>query len=254
MIFTIHKNFKLDTNAWGSAKFQDIIKLLDSVILDFYFNLDVNLIPTKPVQVLNSLTRIPPITHPRFDKNGKTAKIYLYTKDLSWSQYSYQFSHELCHYVIDLDFPPKNDKFGWFEESLCELASLYSLKKMSITWQLNPPYPSWRDYHVALNDYASDIISRPENKITETLNEWITNNLLDLFKDRYKRKENTIIAVNLLPLFVATPDLWNSIQFLQNITVTDDMTFEQYILEWKRLIPQVISDDFDSLVNLLLNN
>ncbi len=250
MIFKTHKNFKLDVNAWGSAKRQDVIMLLDSVITEFYSNLEINLISTKPVQVLNSLTRVPPINNPRIEKNGTIVKIYLNTKDLSWCQYSYQFSHELCHYVIDLDFPPKNDKFGWFEESLCELASLYTLKKMSNTWQSNAPYPNWRGYHSDLDAYASDIISTPENKITKTLNEWLTINLPDLFKCRYDREKNLIVAINLLPLFNANPDLWISIQYLKYINVTGDMTLKQYLSKWEELIPQKLTIAFDNIVNL----
>lgn len=252
MNFTTHNNFNLDIAAWGSAQLQNITVLLDSVITEFYSNLIVSKVSVKTVLVLNSSTRNPPINHPMIIPSGNDVWIYLDTKDLFWSQYSYQFSHELCHYVIDADFLPRNGKFGWFEESLCELASIYTLNKMSVTWQSNPPYDNWKDFRIALSDYASEIISRPGNKITETLKDWLTNNLSDLFKDRYKREKNLIVAVSMMPIFVTTPDLWKSIQFLKDINVTDDMTFEQYLLDWQKLIPQYLSANFDSIINLFL--
>lgn len=39
--FDINKNFYLQTNGWGQAQLQDITKLLDSIILEFYENLDI---------------------------------------------------------------------------------------------------------------------------------------------------------------------------------------------------------------------
>ena len=182
MNFSIHQNFNLCASSWGSAPSQDIINLLESVIMDFYSSLDGNRITSLPVLVLNGSLLNPPKEYPKTIKLNGLVLIYLGTKDLSWSQYSYQFSHELWHYIIDTDFPPKNDKFGWFEESLCELASLYTLNKMSITWQTNPPYPNWKDYSGSLKEYITNKLSEPENKITKPFNEWLIDNIPVLYK------------------------------------------------------------------------
>lgn len=254
MNFTTHKNFNLVPSSWGAGQPQDIAALLDSVITDFYSNLDIGKISTMPVLVLSTLTRNPPTNNPEIIKTGKLVLIYLSTQDRLWSQYSYQFSHELCHYVIDYDFPPKNDRFGWFEESLCELASLFTLNKMSITWLTNPPYAHWTGYSASLKTYVDEMTTKPENIIAKPFNEWFADNLSELYKDRYKRAENLIIAVQLLPFFSATPGLWKTIQFIKKIVITDDMTFELYLSEWKKLIPANLHSSFDDIIKLFTDN
>ena len=51
-----------------------------------------------------------------------------------WNQAAYQFSHELCHMLI-----PKNviDELRWLEESICETASYFFLKRISPVWKDN---------------------------------------------------------------------------------------------------------------------
>ena len=252
--FPTYKNFSLCNFYWGSASSQDIIKLLESVILDFYSNLDSNRVINLPVLVLNALSSNPPKDYPERVKIKNHVLIYLTTQDTYWSKYSYQFSHELCHYIIDIDFPPKNDKFGWFEESLCELASLYTLNKMSTTWQTNPPYSNWTNFAVSLKDYVTKILAKPENKITRPFNEWLIKNLPELYKDRYKRTENQIIAIKLLPIFSNNPDMWKAIQYMKDISITDQMSLEQYFIDWKRLTPPILHSSFDDVLELFVHN
>jgi hypothetical protein len=251
--FSRYRNFYLDVSFWGSAQVQDITNLLDSVITDFYSNLDNSKINILPVFVLNSKSKTPPTNYPETIKQNNFTLIYLNTEDIYWSQYSYQFSHELCHYIIDTNFLPRNDKFGWLEESLCELAALYTLNKMSITWQTNPPYSNWRNYSISLKNYANEIISRPENRITKPFNMWLLDNLPALYNDRYRRTENQIIAVHLLPIFTRTPELWKIIHYIKKIDNFDNMTLEQYLFEWKKFIPPTLYSSFDTMINLLVN-
>lgn len=236
--FNIHKNFYLQTDGWGQAQLQDITKLLDSVIIDFYANLDLGQITGKQVYVINSKNKVPPTDYPEIIKLDKFNLIYLSTSDFYWSQYSYQFAHELCHHVIDSDFNTTNDKFGWFEEALCELASIFCIDKMSQTWQTNPPYSNWKDYSTSLAEYITDIIRKPENKINKPFKIWLTENLDELFKDRYKRTENRIVALQLFPLFKNRPELWKTIQYLKFIKVTDEMTFDDFMNTWKEIVPK----------------
>jgi hypothetical protein len=252
MTFGRHTNFSLNPVAWGQGLPQDIAMLLDSVITDFYSNLDLGTIPNTPVIVCSDLLRNPPTGRPEIIKANGMNLIFLSTKDLLWSKYSYQFSHELCHFVINTPFPPANDKFGWFEESLCELASLYTLTKMAITWQTNPPYQNWTGYSAALNTYVTEIVAKPENTLTKTFSVWLSENLPALFLNRFKRTENGIVAVHLLPLFTANPDLWKTIQFLNPIQVADTTTFEIYLDEWKKNIPVNLHILIDTVITLLI--
>jgi len=252
--FSTYKNFYLEVTNWGNASLQDIERLLNSVITDFYSNLDNNKINILPVFVINSTTRMQPINNPQLIKRDNNTLIYLATGDMYWSQYSYQFSHELCHYIIDIDFPPKIDRFGWLEESICELASLFTLYKMSITWQTNPPYSNWRSYSGLLKKYVDDIITSPEYRIAIPFSVWLNNNLSTLFVDRYMRKENCIIAIHLLPLFTKNPELWKIIHYMNRVVVNNNMTLAQYLLEWKRHIPSNLYSNFDAMASILIGN
>lgn len=243
--FEINKEFHLHTDGWGQGQLQDISKLLDSVISNFYTCLDIGQITEKTVYVINSKNKTPPTDYPEIIKLDKFNLIYLNTSDRLWSQYSYQFAHELCHHVVDSDFYIKNDKFGWFEEALCELASIFCIDKMSQTWQTNPPYPHWKNYSSSLTEYVTDIIRKPENKISKTFKSWLTENLELLFKDRYKRTENRIVALQLFPLFKQKPKVWTTIQYLKFIKVTDDMTFDNFLEAWTELVP----DNLKELLN-----
>lgn len=254
MTFEQYKNFSLNPEAWGEGHPQDIVKLLDSVIIEFYLNLDLARIPNTPVLVCSGSTTNPPKNNPEIIKTNRLTIIFLSANNRLWSKYSYQFSHELCHYVIDTPFPPTNDKFGWWEETLCELASIYTLSRMSITWHTNPPYQNWASYANSLSIYSNDIINKPENTLTKPLSVWLSENLQLLFLDRYKRTENRIVAVNLLPLFNATPELWKTIQFLNPIQVTMDMTFETYLAKWRNNVPTHLHSNFDKLMTLLIGN
>jgi hypothetical protein len=62
--FKNHNNFYLNHIGWGEAQNQDIIKVLESVINEFYKNLDLNIINTKLVKLINSNFKNPPIDHP----------------------------------------------------------------------------------------------------------------------------------------------------------------------------------------------
>jgi len=243
--FDLHQDFYLYPDGWGQAQLEDITKLLDSVITEFYTNLDLAQITRKPVYVINSKTRIPPTDYPEIVKSEKYNSIYLNTSGQFWSMYSYQFAHELCHHIIDSDFYKINDKFGWFEETLCELASIFCIDKMSQTWLTNPPYQNWRDYSTELADYVKEIFERPENKISIPFKTWLTENLDALFKDRYKRTENRIVALQLFEIFKNNPKIWMTIQYLKFIKVAEGMTFENFINAWTKLVP----DDLKELLN-----
>lgn len=235
--FDIHKNFCLYIDGWGQAQLQDITKLLDNVIINFYENLNLDLIPEKQVYVIHSKNKVSPSDCPEIIKCDKYNQIYLSTCDMFWCQYSYQFAHELCHHVIDSDFYTKNDKFGWFEEALCELASIFCINKMSQTWLINPPYPNWAAYSTSLMDYNKNILRMPENNIIKPFKNWLSENIEELFKDRYKRVQNRIVAIQLFSNFVNQPDFWMTIQYLKSIKVTNEMNFDNFLDTWTDYVP-----------------
>ncbi len=80
------------------------------------------------------------------------------TESTYWSQYAYQFAHEFCHVLCGFDEDYKGNK--WFEEVLCETASLFAIRAMAEAWADDPPYPHWKDYRHSLRKYADNVIAR----------------------------------------------------------------------------------------------
>ena len=70
--------------------------------------------------------------------NKRPYQVFLSATDTYWSQYVYQFSHELCRILTHFD-RYRTHKHKWFEESLCELASLHVLRSLAKVWKEDPP-------------------------------------------------------------------------------------------------------------------
>jgi hypothetical protein len=203
------------------------------------------------VLVINSNCHQPPTDYPEFSRTKDFARIFLATQDRFWCQYSYQFSHELCHSVIDIDFPPAIDKFGWFEESICELASLFTIDRMATTWTTNSPYNNWSYYSQELRLYVDTILQIEENCITIPFNQWLHNNLETLYSDRKNRGLNNIVAIRLLPVFKMYPQLWKTIKYLKEVSVTNEMDFTSFLKEWKEKLPYNLIDVYRHIEDTL---
>ncbi len=83
------------------------------------------------------------LDNPRTIYDTRPYKIYLSVHDTYWSQYVYQFAHELCHVLTRFD-RFKGHKHKWFEETLCELASLFALHRLAERWVEAPRTQSTR--------------------------------------------------------------------------------------------------------------
>ena len=91
--------------------------------------------------------------------------ILLSARDSFWSQFAYQFSHELCHVLSDYERLGEGPN-GWFHEAICELASVFTLRRMAERWRTCPPYPGRTDYAESLDSYADSYLSIEEHRYT----------------------------------------------------------------------------------------
>ena len=80
----------------------------------------------------------------------------------------------------------------WFEEVLYELASLFAILQMSVTWQAKPPYPNWTGYSASLANYAERHSSMAERQLPDkmTLAEWFKAYEQILRSDQYQSDFN----------------------------------------------------------------
>ena len=93
-----------------------------------------------------------PMTHCRLSPDD-LFRVQLTARDKLWAQFAYQFAHELCHVLSNLERLRGNPN-NWFVEALCELSSVFTLRKMAERWRTQPPYPNWASDAASLAGYT----------------------------------------------------------------------------------------------------
>ena len=169
----------------------------------------------------------------------KEIVLRLDTSKTFWAQYSYQFAHEFCHVLAGYD----QDESGnlWFEETLCETASLFTMRAMARSWKTDPPYSNWRDYRDALRDYVDNIIVKRQH-LAEIHNHGMAHfyqkHQAALRKNPTERELNGAMSVVLLHLFEQEPMRWEAIRWINSSPSPAGETFQQYLQKWHRAVPQ----------------
>lgn len=157
------------------------------------------------------------------------------TQDRLWAQFSYQFAHEFCHILCVYREEPTNNK--WFEETLCETASLYVMRAMARAWEQDPPYRNWVDYRHALKKYADEIMAGREQIGPEDLAGYYQKHREKLEADDTLRELNGAMSLVLLKLVEAKPEHWESIRWL-NASEPKKRNFTQYLQAWHDEAPK----------------
>ena len=184
--------------------------------------------------------------HPQIDfkrtPNGRIS-IGLSSRDTYWAQYSFQFAHEFCHALANFsNRPHRSVRYPstanlWLEESLCETASLFVLRAMNRSWRTAPSYPAWRYYAPSFNDYVERRLALPEHHLPAgtPFIVWFRENQETLRQNSALRDRNTIIAVQLLPLFEAEPLGWEALAFLNLGSSDKNQSLAHHLAEWRSL-------------------
>jgi hypothetical protein len=186
--------------------------------------------------------------HPQTDfkrtPSGRIA-IGLATHDTYWAQYSFQFAHEFCHALANFSNNPRRlmryprQANLWLEESLCETASLFALRAMNRSWRTAPPYPAWRSYASSFNEYAEERLALPEHHLPVgmTFLVWFRENQSSLRANSDLRDRNTIVAIQLLPIFEGEPRGWEAVTFLNRGSADPNQSLARHFAEWRSQCP-----------------
>jgi hypothetical protein len=175
-----------------------------------------------------------------FKKNARgESVVQLDTGGTYWSQYAYQFSHELCHVLC----AGSNDYRGnlWFEETMCETASLYCLRRMSEEWRTKAPYPNWKGYAPKLADYARNVVAKRTfypKLIKSGLPAFYKEHRARLEAEPCDRSLNGAMAIVLLTLFERDPSQWEAIRWLNPSPSPKGETFQSYLKKWHDAAPK----------------
>ena len=109
---------------WGNISADDIEVLLNNVAKHLTEHLRDPF--TGHIQVKRG---DPPKTLIRSTPGQGPITVQLAVHDSYWAQFAYQFAHEFCHALTDYEqlYGSGNE---WFHEALCELASVFVLRRM----------------------------------------------------------------------------------------------------------------------------
>jgi hypothetical protein len=231
-------DIKVQARVFGTDAVADIIAVLNSAALEIW--------KYCPKTRLGGIDVYYRADHPQtdFERNSRgRISIGLTARGTHWAQYSFQFAHEFCHTLANYGNNaqrsarhPLGANF-WLEESLCETASLFTLRAMSRSWQTAPPYPTWREYAPWFNTYAEQRLALPEHNIGQPFIVWFQAHQPALRRNPAIRAWNTIVAIRLLPLFDAEPRGWESVTFLNRGPRDADESLTKHLAEWRSRCP-----------------
>ena len=219
---------------WGGASLRDIGKVLDSTAKQLWPHASQDRLDT--IIVDRSITG-PIVLFQRGSEGQYLVK--LDTHKNFWSQYAFQFAHEFGHILCGYK-PGAKDNL-WFEESLCETASLFVMRRMREDWVLNPPYPNWKSYAPSLGEYAQKRLDQHAWPKSVSVSEWYEQNQKELRQNPTDRAKNTTIAAKLLPLFEQRPENWGAVAYLNVYKKKTPRDFSIYLADWGKackLAPQ----------------
>lgn len=139
--------------------------------------------------------------------------IYLSSSDAYYLQHIYQFSHELCHFMVPAEVCPP---FRWFEETLCQAMSWYILQRI-YDMGSNDPLPWLNDLCLKCPDYISNSKSDRMPLAPSPLSVFVAQHLPYLQTECYDRKMNSAIAYEIYPLLEEYPSLWRIVPYLAQL-------------------------------------
>ncbi len=220
---------------WGDARPDEVEAVLNSVatiLLEHFPGRRLH-----PILVAHSDEY--PITLYKKGPGGEY-QVYLSAKDRHWARYTYEFAHELSHILTNYDHrshPNMTTHNQWFEEALCEVGSLYALKRLASVWKVSPPHPQWAAYASEFARYAERFLCEPHRRLPPdiSLATWFQNNEDELRGNPYSRRRNEVVANLLLPLFEEHPEFWEATGYLR--PKGKGSSFREYMQAWHANAP-----------------
>lgn len=230
-----HPLVRLAPTDWGNTSIADLHLVLDAVtaLIAGHF----------PQRELDSIRVISGTGGPMafYDKSAEGEYvIQLSARHGRWHQFIYQFSHELCHVYSNFDGKPPavagnvEHRNQWFEESVCEAAALYTLKRLAAAWATHPPAPQFTGYDATLTALAAYLVNEPHRRLPHgtSLAGWFQGNRALLEADPYLRDKNEVVANRLLTLMEQDPDVLGATGYLNARVEDAGKDFPDYLAAW----------------------
>ena len=247
MLINVYKNISLSCNKdeWGDALVGEYRRVVSDIVLE-YEQLGHNPDDNIPVIILHS-----PFDYPMCSNVGDHRKIFLATKDNFWCQLAYQFAHEYCHHLINGPMDGEKISSFWFEESICEMSSIYFMRRIAQKWIANNT--------PILNVYAFSVLNYCEDNwacapMVNGLSSWIHDNISILSEPNYHRDMYKVIAKSLYPLFASCPTIWKLLPYLKRVPLVEYVNFEHWMTNVvSHKVPEELHDSYYILKGKLIN-
>ena len=216
----------VENGNWGAVSLRAIHGVVESA-----YALLVEAFEKEPEDVIHITPwnqEYPLVVHDR-----RPYQMYLCARDSYWSQYVYQFSRELCRILTNFDRAGQH-RHKWFEESLCELSSLFVLHRLAETWAESPPAGVFEAADFAPNhrEYAEYVEAEYIISSGEDVSGWLAENISVLETSPAESKLNGVVAAALLDRFREDPSLWGECGWLNHWDPEGDETFPDYLDSW----------------------
>ena len=186
----------------------------------------------KDPPLLVSRHRRGPITLFQRTPRGEVA-IELDCGDYYYSQCIYQFAHELAH--VRADFQPIGHENKWLEETLCETASLFVLRKLSKDWEKNAPNKALQNYRKHLASYAATVMKSRELLTPKTSTAFNQKHKETLRKSATERELNGAFANLILILLEKEPEHWKALAKFPRIKGS---SLAEHFAAWRKDTPK----------------
>jgi hypothetical protein len=230
-------SIRVEGGGWGSVHKSQIETVLYSVADELLSRLPAKL--AAPIVVTHSDSN--PLALYDRGPQGEYL-VHLHARDARWHLYAYEFAHELCHIMSNFEQNAEADSGRhnqWFEETLCETASLFTLKSLAATWEAAPPAPELSEHAPKLRRFIEMLVNESHRQLPldTPLAAWLMANEDRLRDDPYQREKNEAVATLLLPLFERNPENWDALCYL-NLDPTDARnSLQQYLRNWYHNAP-----------------
>ena len=227
-------SIQVQGGGWGTASKESIETVLYAVADELMSHMPGRL----PAPIVVTHTDGPPVAVYGRGSAGEL-RIRLHASDENWHLFVYEFAHELCHVLSNYDAHVPAGSGGqrnnqWFEETLCETASLFTLKSLAQRWEQAPPGPEWAGEAAHLGKFFDLLIAEGHRRLPPEapLAAWLRDNEEALRTNPYLRQKNEVLANLLLPLFERNPENWQALGYMNLDPGDARSSLRSYLGRW----------------------
>jgi len=242
---TFYRDWKLTDSGWGDTPLHELAEVLRATAETMLDGVPEELLANTRVSIF-SWNLLPGDKEygGRAYTSGKVFNVFLKPYGRDWRRFVNVFAHELCH-VLDANSSTE-EKFRWFEETLCQTASLYSMKRLAERWS-ESDHPGRHSYSAYLFEYFRFLYDQPHRQLRpgRSLAGWFLSYGQSLESRWEDYSKNDLMARRLMPFFDNYQGSWQTLTFLSRIEHAAD--FQAYLRRWRELVPSDQKAFVDSL-------